>query len=1083
MRRKLLLLTLLLVMTSGAWAVDYDLYICGTQITDENRYDIRPNSWYFPDIKAGRIQFDPTAKKLTLTDVTFDTYYDGLTLGTDVDTLFIIGNCQVKSDVGAAIKVTSDVVFSNGRNERFSLSLTAAHGYGLYVDSEDATVVTFDQYFNLDANAYYNGLYSYSGKDVLVIDGATVKAYGDVESVSNFQDIQFQHDTGLLFPLDSQMSGGSVVDADGDPVGAKYVEFVLPISISSTTFPNWNFRKWVLSQDYGADYSLTAEERRCITQIDVPYLGISSLEGIQYFPALTTLLCSCNQLTALDLSANSELKMLNCGSNQLETLDVSNNQKLETLICDNNRLTALDVSNNWSHLRMVDCSNNQMTALNVADNYDLATLNCSYNQLESLDLRYTLKRLDCSNNKLTSLNVPQDMDTLYCKYNGMTTLNLPRCKKLKLLNCSYNQLTALDVTKCSVLEALYCDNNQLAALDVTQNPALKSLICNDNSELSSLDVTRNPALGGLYCGYTSLSSLNVSENPLLRVLRCECCSLSELGVTQNPVLRTLNCYGNRLTTLDVRHNPELEELNCGSNRLTALDVTQNAALEILNCKWNQLTALDVTQNAALVILDCCFNQLTALDLSQCPILTQLNCSNNCIDEWNMEDLVTSLPDHGGVLFAIDIGPYSDESEKNVISSEQVAAANQKGWAVLARNGYDDEEYAGSQPTAIPIISANFPDVNFRRWLLAQDYGADGKLTVGERKRIISINVRNKGITSLDGIECFPKLMNLDCGSDLFESNVNQLTSLDLSHFPELMTLNCESNNLSELDVTNNPELEELNCCGNYSLENLDVTKNLQLSRLDCSQTSLTSLNVTKNTALHYLNCADTGLHDLDLSKNTQLSVLDFDFNEIEYIDLSANTQLSELNCYKNKLENLSLSANTQLVKLNCGFNSLLNLDLSKNTQLVDLNCSSNLLTELNLSKCPYLGSLVCYDNCIDEWKMYDLVSSLRKKPNDSYDVYELIVMDLTEDSNEQNVISSDEVAIAKKKGWKVLAWIGMGYEDYPGSLPTVIKEKVMANDRREDVIYDLNGRRVNRNAANSSTRHGLYIQNGRKIVK
>jgi len=61
---------------------------------------------------------------------------------------------------------------------------------------------------------------------------------------------------------------------------------------------------------------------------------------------ITTLSCSDNQLTSLDVSENTELTVLSCTGNQLTNLNVRENTKLVNLYCANNLLKSLDVSKN-----------------------------------------------------------------------------------------------------------------------------------------------------------------------------------------------------------------------------------------------------------------------------------------------------------------------------------------------------------------------------------------------------------------------------------------------------------------------------------------------------------------------------------------------------------------------------------------------------------------------------------------------------------------------------------------------------------------------------------------------------------------
>jgi Leucine-rich repeat (LRR) protein len=88
--------------------------------------------------------------------------------------------------------------------------------------------------------------------------------------------------------------------------------------------------------------------------IDVDDQGIADMTGLEAFVNLTRLECSYNQLTNLDVSANTLLERLDCVGNQLTSLDVSANAALTTLRCSSNQLTGLDVSAN-TLLERLDC--------------------------------------------------------------------------------------------------------------------------------------------------------------------------------------------------------------------------------------------------------------------------------------------------------------------------------------------------------------------------------------------------------------------------------------------------------------------------------------------------------------------------------------------------------------------------------------------------------------------------------------------------------------------------------------------------------------------------------------------------------
>ena len=102
-----------------------------------------------------------------------------------------------------------------------------------------------------------------------------------------------------------------------------------------------------------------------------------------------------------------------------------------------------------------------------------------------------------------------------------------------------------------------------------------------------------------------------------------------------------------------------------------------------------------------------------------------------------------------------------------------------------------------------ITDANVPDKTFREYLLKQfDKDGNGVLTPAERYAVTEIDVENKYISNLSGLQFFPNLKVLNCSH-------NRLTKLDVSKNTELTYLDCGYNRLTELDVSQNTKLTEL----------------------------------------------------------------------------------------------------------------------------------------------------------------------------------------------------------------------------------------------------------------------------------
>lgn len=118
--------------------------------------------------------------------------------------------------------------------------------------------------------------------------------------------------------------------------------FTQSLTIDATTVPDPNLRSYLLS-DFtytsqsgstvkpGSDGVYSVDELAYTTALDCSSCGIASLEGIQNFKALTSLNCSGNDITVLDLTGNKRLTSLDCSNNALTDLDLSANTALTSL--------------------------------------------------------------------------------------------------------------------------------------------------------------------------------------------------------------------------------------------------------------------------------------------------------------------------------------------------------------------------------------------------------------------------------------------------------------------------------------------------------------------------------------------------------------------------------------------------------------------------------------------------------------------------------------------------------------------------------------------------------------------------------
>lgn len=244
-----------------------------------------------------------------------------------------------------------------------------------------------------------------------------------------------------------------------------------------------------------------------------------------------------------------------------------------------------------------------------------------------------------------------------------------------------------------------------------------------------------------------------------------------------------------------------------------------------------------------------------------------------------------------------------------------------------------------------------------------DLDGDGKVSRAEALNLETLDITNKGITDLTGIEWFTNLRILNCS---------------------------ENSSLKTLDVSNNTALEELNCCS-CKITSLDVSKNVALKILNCYRCNLKKLDVSNNPLLTSLKCDENPLTSLDLSHNSEIIELscygfanwkETDTNRIRVLNLKGCTKLQKLICYNQLLASLNLSDCISLTELKLSTNVLLGLDLSHNIKLSKLDCGNNRIPSLNLSHNTSLTTCQISYNPLSTINVGGVLSSLEFKTSE-----------------------------------------------------------------------------------------------------
>lgn len=151
-----------------------------------------------------------------------------------------------------------------------------------------------------------------------------------------------------------------------------------------------------------------------------------------------------------------------------------------------------------------------------------------------------------------------------------------------------------------------------------------------------------------------------------------------------------------------------------------------------------------------------------------------------------------------------------------------------------------------------------PDTQFEQELinLGLDDVLDDYVLTGNINDLLEIDLRDKNISDLTGIEDFVGLLYLDCSNNQItdiditnnillegiDCSYNNITSLDLSQNTSFVGFSCEDNQITSLNLSNMPLLENI-FADNNLLTSLDISQNPNVKRFEVGSNNLISLNV------------------------------------------------------------------------------------------------------------------------------------------------------------------------------------------------------------------------------------------------
>lgn len=566
------------------------------------------------------------------------------------------------------------------------------------------------------------------------------------------------------------------------------------------------------------------------------------------------------------------------------------------------------------------------------------------------DVTFTNKELSAALLK----NLDEDIVTLTEEgYAVMSGIDVISVEELSL----NGEITSVEGIENFVnLKQVYINSTNVTTLDLSQNTKLELVNVQFNSQLTSVNLSNNPLLRHVCCSFNDkLTGFDISNSKELMVLDVENTPLESLVVPNPSLIETL-FYGNTkiapFALTDYKSLHRLDMDNMGLDNLDLIPSYVKAQLETLFVDDNNLTELDLTQFPMLGDLHCNRNNISELNLQATPELVSLSCTENLIETLDVSHLVG--------MYTLNCGKQQNDIVLNLTLNSDQQTEWTNNWGKSSENA----NVSVTESATITIENAELAKALYSVLGAGKVAINDNGYAVMKEEDVLATEVLDFDwgqytITSLSGIEHFVNLTTIivaDTG----------LETCDFSQNTKLTHVNVQSNNLTSLDLSHCPELNQLYCQYMPNLTKIDLTGCTKLWNFQAQGTGITELTIPNPAAMDNFLIPSGLTVDLNLYTNlTGLGVMNSNLDNLDFIPEDMRSRLDNLFCEGNNLTELDLSQYPNLRYLSCDDNNLTTLDVSVLPGIINFSCTGNRIEELDITSLTKVERVICGNQTIN----------------------------------------------------------------------------------------------------------------------
>ena len=601
----------------------------------------------------------------------------------------------------------------------------------------------------------------------------------------------------------------------------------------------------------------------------------------------------------------------------------------------------------------------------IEDFKALEVLIAHHNEIENFNVSTltNLIEIDLHNNRLGGQIDLSDMTSL-------EFVNLACNNGCSSNNAEGEGIEGLNITGSNHLIRLNIASNDIGFLDLGEKTNLEELNINENT-FTDLFIANNTALNWLNAsGNPNLLCILANTEQINRPLDCENSPSDQSFWCYDPIISVLttDCEEYVSARVDIP-DPNFEQglIDRGIDDVLDGTVLLSSALRTTELELSARGIEDITGISAfgnLRFLDFHGNSLTFIPELPAGIV-DLRIAENCYSTIDVSNLVGLRTLHvGSCLASLDISMLTSLEEFDVFSGSPALACVRVNESQLNKPiqcelpndyvwCYDPYFTVFTTEDCDTYLNAKtyVPDDAFEAYLIERgvDDMMDDYVFTHQIKNVINLDLNDRGIQSLEGIQDFPNLRSLNVQN-------NEITGIvNLNENPLLEYIDVARNPINELILSDHPNLVQIWAYATYSIEVLEIGNSPLLSGLTIHDAFISEINLSSFPLLESFRAWNNNFTTVDFSQNPALREIWVDGLEMSSLDLSNNPLLTHLTLGSRSLSSLDLTQAPLLELLSVFGSSITNIDLSNNTNLRELDLNTNQLSSLDISM---LNSLI-----------------------------------------------------------------------------------------------------------------------------